>query len=670
MIHGFDSDAVARLEQAGYSPLTARLFASRDMTDPETVRDFLRDGLDILPDPFLMKDMDKAVARLRLAIERGERTAVYGDYDVDGLSATCLMTDYLRSKGLFCLPYIPERLTENYGVNEKALRCFKEQGVSLIITVDCGVTACRQAELAAELGMEMLVTDHHECGPELPCAVAVVDPHRRDCPYPFKGLAGVGVAFKLLCAMEGPEKLERLVEEYGDLAALGTIADIMPMLGENRTIVRRGIEALHRRGRVGLRALLRETCLDPAKLNSVNISFVLVPKLNAAGRMGCVNTAFDLLMSEKPEEADGLARQLCQLNTERRAVENEVYEDALRMIDGPVDGPIILASDRWHQGVSGIVASRLADKFGVPAVVISVADGSGRGSCRSAFGFNLFEALEDSAELLDSYGGHELAAGLNIDVAKLPAFRERMREFYKKKRGEEHKLILPVDYELEYLGLLTIENVESLSENEPWGAGNPPPTICLRGVVVDSVTPIGGDRHLKMRVARDRKTADCVFFSKTVRELGLRPGNRADVAFEVSVNEFRGTRSVQLLLKDARPSKVPDDASTALCLRFFAGEVLSAAERRSLKPERSALAAVWRTISAGHGGLAGNGREIVTDIAERTGNSCGKVIVCLRVFEELGICEINLCGDNISIYPDAAGKKVELSDSRILRSLG
>ncbi len=660
---------MTRLERAGYTPLAARLFASRGMTEAETVRAFLRDGLDVLPDPFLMKDMDKAVARLRLAVERGERTAVYGDYDVDGLSATCLMTNYLRSKGLFCLPYIPERLTENYGVNEKALRCFQENGVSLIVTVDCGVTACRQAELAAELGMDMVVTDHHECGPQMPEAAAVVDPHRRDCGYPFKGLAGVGVAFKLLCALEGPGAVGRLMEEYGDLVALGTIADIMPMLEENRAIVRRGIETLRRRGRVGLRALLRETCLDPEKLNSVNISFVLVPKLNAAGRMGCVNAAFDLLMSESEEAAERLAQQLCRLNTERRAVENEVFEDALGMISGPVDGPIILASEKWHQGVSGIVASRLADRFGVPAVVISVADGSGRGSCRSAFGFNLFEALEDSADLLDSYGGHELAAGLNIEASKLPAFRERMREFYKKKRGGEHKLILPVDYELEYLGLLTIENVESLSENEPWGAGNPPPTLCLKGVTVESVTPIGGDKHLKMRVSRDRKSADCVFFSKTVRELGLRPGNRADVAFEVSVNEFRGQRNVQLLLKDARPSKGPDDASTALCLRFFDGEELSPAERRSLKPDRPALAAVWRVISAGHGGLAGNGREIVSDIAERTGYSCGKIIVCLRVFEELGICEVNLYAENISIYPDTTGKKADLRDSNILRQL-
>ena len=240
--------------------------------------------------------MDKAAARIRLAIERGEKTAVYGDYDVDGLTATCLLCRYLRERGLFCQPYIPERLTENYGVNEKALQSFHELGVSLVITVDCGVTACEQTRFARELGMDMVITDHHECGAELPEAVAVVNPHRKDCPYPFKGLAGVGVAFKLVCALEGAEKTAQVMHRYGDLAAVGTIADIMTMTEENRAIVRQGIEVLKSGRRVGLRALLAETGIDAGRVNSANISFVLVPKLNAAGRMGRVNVAFELLM--------------------------------------------------------------------------------------------------------------------------------------------------------------------------------------------------------------------------------------------------------------------------------------------------------------------------------------------------------------------------------------
>ena len=668
-IQGFIPEHVTQLERAGFTPLTARLLASRGLTEPKDAIEFLHDGLDTLSDPFIMADMDKAVERIRRAIESGERTAVYGDYDVDGLTSTCLITTYLRSKGLFCEPYIPERLTEGYGVNEEALRHFKELGVSLIITVDCGVTASAQAELARELGMDMVITDHHECSGELPVANAVVDPHRPDCPYPFKGLAGVGVAFKLVCALEGPERLSEVMEEYGDLAAMGTIADIMPMTGENRAIVRRGIAALKKKGRIGLAALMAETGVERSKINSINISFVLVPKLNAAGRMGKVRLAFDLLMSRSEAEAEMLAKELCMLNQERRSVENAVYEDALTMLSEGVDGPIILASEDWHQGVSGIVASRLAEKFGVPAIVICDVEGNGRGSCRSAYGFNIFEALDDSAELLESYGGHELAAGLTLDISNLPEFRRRMQEFYKKKEGEERKLTLFVDYEVDSASLLSIENIDALLSNEPWGGGNPPPLLCMRGVSVDSITPIGGDRHLKMRVSRDFRSIDCVFFSKTVRELGLRQGMRADIAFEVSVNEFRGSRSVQLLLKDARVSKIPADASVALATRFFNGEKLSATEREILLPDRPVFAAVWRNMVSHQGAMAGSVREIVTDLAARVGTSFGRIIICMNVFEELGLAEISRCKDNMTIYPDSTGKKVNLDDSKILRRL-
>lgn len=667
-IQGFNPEHTSQLERAGFSPLTARLLSSRGFSEPQKAIEFLQDGPETLCDPYSMADMDKAVARIRRAIESGERTAVYGDYDVDGLTSTCLITTYMRSKGLFCEPYIPERLTEGYGVNEDALRRFKELGVTLIITVDCGVTACAQAQLARELGMDMVITDHHECSGELPPAVAVVDPHRPDCQYPFKGLAGVGVAFKLVCALEGTGRLGQVIEEYGDLAAMGTIADIMPMVDENRAIVRQGIAAMKKRGRTGLSALMAETGVERAKINSINISFILVPKLNAAGRMGKVRLAFDLLMSRREDEAEALAKELCQLNNERRRVENEVYEDALTMLSGGVDGPIILASEYWHQGVSGIVASRLAEKFGVPAIIICNVDGNGRGSCRSAYGFNIFEALDDSADLLETYGGHELAAGLTMDINNLQAFRERMQAFYKKKEGEGHKLTLFVDYEVDSASLLTIENVEALVSNEPWGGGNPPPILCMRGVAVENITPIGNDRHLKMRVSRDFHFVDCVFFSKTVRELGLRTGMRADIAFEVSINEFRGSRSVQLLLKDARASRIPIDESVDLAMRFFNGDPISPAQRAALLPDRPVFAAIWRSLIAYQGAMAGSVREVVTDLSAAVGASCGKVIICLNVFEELGLAEISRCRDNMIVYP-SPGKKVNLNDSKILQKL-
>ncbi len=645
----------------------ARLLASRGLGDPETAREFLRDDMALLADPFLMKDMDRAVERIRLAVRRGEKTAVYGDYDVDGLTSSTIMTNWLRDHGLDCETYIPERLTEGYGVSEDVLRCLAGRGVKLIVTVDCGVTAVEQARLARELGMEMVITDHHECGAELPEAVAVVNPHRKDCPYPFKGLAGVGVAFKLICALEGDAAA--VMEKYGALAAIGTIADIMPMVGENRCIVRRGVAALRKNCGVGLAALIREAGLEIAKINTVNISFVLVPKLNAAGRMGKVRLAFDLLISRSEAEAEGLAGELCRLNFERRNVENEVFADALNMLDGAqVDGPIILASETWHQGVSGIVASRLAEKYGVPAIIICIVDGSCRGSCRSADGFNIFAALEHCSDLLESYGGHEFAAGLTFDVEHLAQFRERMREYYLKKSGEGTHSVLCIDYELEDISLLSFENVEKLSQNEPWGLCFPPVMICMRGVTLEQLMPIGGDKHLKLRLARGGKGVDAVFFSKTLRELGLKNGELVDAAFEVSINEFRGMRSVQLLMKDMRRA-VRQSFQTQAYNRFFVGKEISCEEKSRLLPDRSAFASVWKTLSARKGVWAGCLPDVMDEIASRAGCCAEKTAVCLRVFEELGIAEVSLAGNNITICPDNTGKRVSLDDSDILRRL-
>jgi single-stranded-DNA-specific exonuclease len=313
-----------------------------------------------------MADMYKAVERIRRAVADDERVAVYGDYDVDGLTAASLMTDWLRRRGLRCETYIPERLTEGYGLSEDALRCIKSKSVDLIITVDCGVTATEQVALAREMGMDVIITDHHECPDKLPEAVAVVNPRRKDCGYPYKGLAGVGVAFKLVCALEGPENLGGVVEEYSELAAIGTIADIMPVIGENRAIIHHGMKALRATRNLGLDRLMTEIGIDKARISGTDVSFNLIPKLNAAGRMGRVKTAFDLLLAKDAREASRLACELCEMNLERRRVEDRLQRgrgDVGRR--EAIETPIVLASDNWHHGVSGIVASRLAERFGV-----------------------------------------------------------------------------------------------------------------------------------------------------------------------------------------------------------------------------------------------------------------------------------------------------------------
>lgn len=374
--------------RAGYSPLLSAVLCVRGINSPESAREFLECGPGALADPFMMTDMAAAVERIKLAIERRERVAVYGDYDVDGITSTCVLTDHLRKKGLDCLYYIPDRMEEGYGLNTGAIKSLQEKGVSLIITVDCGVTTVEEAAYAALLGVDMIITDHHECRDTLPAAVAVVDPKRADCNYPSRDLAGVGVAFKLLCALEGDSRA--VLDEYADLVAVGTIADVMPLTGENRFIVREGLKKLRHGARPGLRALVEEAGLGEKRISASNVGFSLAPRLNASGRLGQASLAAELLLTESATRAAEYAADLCSLNRERQALETEIWHQALDMLDGekPQD-PIVLCGDNWHQGVIGIAASRLTEAFNVPAVMICLDGDKGKGSCRSCGGFNL-----------------------------------------------------------------------------------------------------------------------------------------------------------------------------------------------------------------------------------------------------------------------------------------
>ena len=380
-----------------------------------------------------MKDMDKAVARIHRALADGERMAVFGDYDVDGITSTVLLVDYLRGKGADCLKYIPRRVEDGYGLGKEALRSLWERGVTLVITVDCGITGVEEARFAREIGLDLVITDHHECREVLPEAEAVVDPRRPDCPYPFKHLAGVGVALKLALALD-EQREEALFARYCTLAAIGTVADVMQMTGENRTIVCRGLEAIGSTDFLGLRALLQETGLADKEVTSVQIGFVLAPRINAAGRMGEAELAADLLLTDDPAHAELMARELCGLNRERQAVEQEIFAQAVEQIEYLPAGErsaLVLSSEVWHQGVVGIVASRLSEKYSCPSFMIHLQNGVGKGSCRSYGGFNLFAALESCQDLLVDFGGHELAAGFNIREEDIPPFRQRMNRYVK-----------------------------------------------------------------------------------------------------------------------------------------------------------------------------------------------------------------------------------------------
>ena len=430
--------AAERLKAAGYPCLVSEVLASRGIETAEQAAAFLEHEQRLTYSPFLMADMDKAVARLQQALAAGERVAVFGDYDVDGITATCILVDYLQSRGADVLHYIPRRIEDGYGLSRDAIENLYRQGARLLITVDCGITGVGEVDFANSLGMDVIITDHHECKETLPHAAAVVDPHRPDCGYPFKHLAGCGVALKLVLALGGPDREEALFSRYCTLAAIGTVADVMQMSGENRTIVSRGLAAIDHSYFIGLHALLKEAGLAGREITSVQIGFVLAPRINAAGRMGAADKAAELLLCTDPAEAERMARELCALNRERQNVEQTIYSQAEEMIAHLPDrdrSALVLESSRWQQGVVGIVASRLSEKYSRPSFMIHLNGATGKGSCRSWGGFNLFAALESCKDLLLGFGGHELAAGFTIQEENIPAFRQRMNDYARCFRG-------------------------------------------------------------------------------------------------------------------------------------------------------------------------------------------------------------------------------------------
>ena len=502
MIAEPDAGGVRRLAQEMHcAPLTAAVLSARGIENAAAARTFLSCARSGLHDPFAMHDMDRAVGVIRGAIERGERIVVYGDYDVDGITATCTLVDYLRTAGAACEYYIPNRLSEGYGLTRQAMEELYRRGTRLMITVDSGITANEEIALARELGMKVVITDHHECHDELPEAEAVIDCKQAGDTYPFDSLAGVGVAFKLICALDGDT--DAMLDRYADLVALGTVADVMPIVGENRILVAEGLQRMEKTRNIGLQRLLAEAGMAERHLTASTISFVLAPRINAAGRMGEVNVATELFLTHSAPRAQELAQQLCRLNRRRQEVEGEIYEQAVAMLpkDRQPDA-IVLADEGWHQGVVGIVASRLAEEYRCPTFLICLDGEKGKASSRSYGGFHLFRALSELSELLESYGGHELAAGFTIRRENIDAFREaicaRAAEFA---RSDACSAALQIDCCIPP-ALLSLANVAALDELEPCGAGCPRPVLCMTNLTVTELS--AGGIHMAVRSAEFR----------------------------------------------------------------------------------------------------------------------------------------------------------------------
>ncbi|MCL2820685.1 MAG: single-stranded-DNA-specific exonuclease RecJ [Oscillospiraceae bacterium] len=557
-IGSFDRDTAVEFCRNGVNPLVSVFLASRGITDLKDVSAAIGNEQTGLFDPLLMADMDKAVVRINKAVSNGERIAVYGDYDVDGMTSCAILSIWLDSKNADFEIYIPERFNEGYGLNNSALSNLKEKGITLVITVDCGITAIEEAEFAKSIGLDLVITDHHECRGDLPDAVAVVDPKRPDCKYPYKSLAGVGVAFKLICALENDYQSDTIIKSYCDLVALGTVADVMPVVGENRELIKLGLDILNRYPRPGFRSLLQEIGITPGTVTSSTIGFTLAPRLNAAGRMGQSELSVKLLLSKSYEDSEELAVELCRLNSERRSLEQEIYDEAIAMLSGeavPCE-PIVLAQKGWYQGVTGIIAAKIAERYCVPAVIISIdEDGTGRGSCRSFGSFVLYDALCSCEDILLNYGGHEMAAGVTVAEENIDELRTRIVKYYNDNVTAITKPGLKLDFEVEKPELLTIQNIEALEHLEPFGNGNPSPCLCILGAVLSSAQSIGDGKHSKLKIGKSGKNLDCIFFSVPTEDLGVSEGMTVDLAFEPQVNEFRGRSNVQLQLHDIRASK-------------------------------------------------------------------------------------------------------------------
>ena len=663
-------EAVNALAGAGYAPLLSMVLSSRGIRTPQEAKNYLACDCQ-LPDPYLMTDMTQAVQRLRIALEKNEKIAVFGDYDVDGITATCLLTDYLRRQGGLVVPYIPGRLEEGYGLNEIAIRQLLQDGVKLIVTVDCGITAIEEARLCKKLGIDLIITDHHECKEMLPNAVAVLDPHRPDGGYPHKTLSGVGVAFKLAAALCGSQN--QVLSDYCDMVCLGTVADVMTLQGENRVFVSRGLEALRHTNRPGLAALMAQCGCDPQSLTASSVGYILAPRINAAGRIGQIELAIELFLTKDPVRAKEVAIGLCELNRQRQAVEAEIYAQAEEMLPKDhIPHAIVLAEESWHQGVVGIVASRIAESYCCPTFLICLDGQHGKASSRSYGGFNLFASLTSLKKLLESYGGHELAAGFTIHRDQIPQFRQeicRLAEAYYSSELPRTQLSCDCWVTPE---LLTLGNVDSLDTLEPCGNGCPRPLLAMERVTVERTSQVGGGKHMRLQLRAGRHSFNAIFFSTCPERAGITVGDLVDVAFHPQINEFRGIRSVQMNLTDIRPHCQAECSWETTHYKALKEDRLTQEAAGSLLPDRKLLATIWRyLVHFCQDELQEDPLCLCRKIVRWSGKplSLGQMLTCLDIFTDVGLLQTHRTNNYMTIRLPQTPEKRDLNESPTMQRL-
>ena len=703
-----DSDrAISEIaNDLGINKIVAKLLYNRGYTDKESAKSFIYMESEMLSNPFLLKDVELGIERIRAAVETGEKITVYGDYDVDGVTAVCTLYLYLQSVGANVEYYIPNRIGEGYGVSLPAIDNIAEGGTKLIITVDTGITATEEVEYAKTLGIDFVVTDHHECRAELPNASAVINPHRPDCPYPFKELAGVGVVFKFICAYEERvfnktrrRAAEKIFASYADLVAIGTIADVMPIKEENRIIVRYGLSMMDESKRLGLTALIEAASnrtdsqrnsrqKKKSKITSGYIGYTIAPRINAAGRIKNASMAVELFLTDDPARAKEIAEELCQTNRERQSEENKIMNEAYHMIDNydidknPV---IVLDTDHWHHGVIGIVSSRITEKYSRPSILVSFEGNEGnepspndvgKGSGRSIKGMNLVDALCYCSDHLVKFGGHELAAGLSVTRGELDNFRRLINEYALKNLSREDMVpTVEADCRISFEDV-TLSLTKEFQMLEPYGISNPVPVFVMTGLTVNEISGVSDSKHTKFVLGNGKNTLSAMYFSNSPSSLGIYVGDSVDVLFNIDINEWNGRESVQLIIRDIKTSKSQQDITRREHERFLeikGGATFTVSE--NVLPSREDFAAVYKLmLSSLRSGINTlSHREIISRLTNSHGErSIGyiKLKIIVMVLKELNIVTLDEISDEVYKFNiHYTTNKTDLDRSTLLRRL-
>lgn len=539
-------------EECDIDPFAALIAVGRGIDDAGELELLLCDE-PILCDPLELADIKIAAECINQAIENGEKIAVFGDYDCDGVVATSLLYDYLISRNADVVPYIPDRVSEGYGMNCAAVDKLKSQGVSLIVTVDNGISCYTEIEYANSLGIKTVVTDHHLPPAELPPAVAVVDPHRNDCPSTFKEICGAEVAFKLVCVLDDKEP-EQMLPLYADILAIATIGDVMPIINENRSIVKVGVEKIKSNANVGISAILNLAGVDRNQVDATKISFTVVPRINAAGRMGSAFRAFELLTAKNTVDALKIAGPIDDDNVRRQQTEKGILKEAVKIIEENgynYNRVIVVSGNGWHFGVLGIVAARICERYGKPTIVLSDENGTAHGSGRSFAGFNLYNSINAVSELLLKYGGHELAAGISIKAENIDLFRNKINNYALSVADADPKL--NIDFRLNPAGM-SIDMAFAVKSLEPFGQGNPVPVFGIFGVKLEKITEIGGGKHLKLIFRKNDNVFQSLLFGVTRDKFCFEIGDVIDLAVTIDVNLYQEHYNLSILIKELKTS--------------------------------------------------------------------------------------------------------------------